>query len=307
MKHSEGTDRVNVIALIVRKNSKVLLERRKKDRKVDRGKIVIPGGHVEDTETLEQACKRELKEELDLECSDFRHVVSIPHDTVSEKQMVHYYSCENWRGVPKNLEADAIFWISIENLKCLDFEIDRRAVRKSLRQASISDRTGRSRRTDRVQREDEELRRRYPNHPIVATGAIVIHQGRLLLIRRDSEPDRDKWTVPGGVVELGERVKDAVVRETREECGLEIQVVDERPIYVTDNIIIDRSGKPEYHYVMLEFLSRVKGGRLKHGSDVKEAVWVPLGEVRNYDLTKGFRAFFERYENKLVDLSSRGM
>lgn len=160
---------------------------------------------------------------------------------------------------------------------------------------------------DRVQKHGEELRRRYPSHPIVTVGAIVIHQGQLLLIRRDSEPDRDKWTVPGGVVELGERVKDAVVRETKEECGLDVEVVDERPIYVADNIISDRSGKPQYHYVILEFLSRVKGGRLKHDSDVKEAVWVPLRKVRNYDLTRGFRAFFERYENKLADLSARGI
>ncbi|MFX1301472.1 MAG: NUDIX hydrolase [Promethearchaeota archaeon] len=90
MEHSEDSDRVNVVALIVRKNGEVLLERRKKDRKVDPGKLVIPEGHVEDTETQEQACKRELKEELDLECSKFRHVISIPHDTTSEKQMVHY-------------------------------------------------------------------------------------------------------------------------------------------------------------------------------------------------------------------------
>ena len=140
MPHCAGATRVNVVALIIRKNSKVLLERRKKDRRVDPDKVVIPGGHVENRESLEQACKRELKEELDLECSDFRHVVSVPHDTVSEKQMVHYYSCEDWMGVPKNLEADAIFWTDVRNLKCLDFEIDRMAVRRCLGQISPTDR-----------------------------------------------------------------------------------------------------------------------------------------------------------------------
>jgi hypothetical protein len=64
----------------------------------------------------------------------------MPHDTISEKQIVHYYSCETWKGVPKNREADAIFWASVENLECLDFEIDKRAVRQSLRQANQSDR-----------------------------------------------------------------------------------------------------------------------------------------------------------------------
>ena len=138
MAQSEGLDRVDVVALIVQKNNKVLLERRKKNRKVDPGKIAIPGGHVESSETLEQACKRELEEELGLECSHFRHVVTYPHDTVSEKQMVHYYSCENWTGVPKSREAETIFWASIGNLRRLDYEIDRRAIKKCLKQTRPS-------------------------------------------------------------------------------------------------------------------------------------------------------------------------
>jgi 8-oxo-dGTP diphosphatase len=141
MASSKNMNRVDVVALIIRKNSEILLEKRKKDRRVDPGKTVIPGGHVEDPESLEQACARELKEELDLECSNFRFVASVPHDTISEKQMVHYYSCENWSGVPKNREADAIFWTSVENLDCLDFAIDKRAVRQSLGQKNQSDRT----------------------------------------------------------------------------------------------------------------------------------------------------------------------
>jgi len=129
---SKDVKRVDVIALIIRRNREILVEKRKNGRRVDPGKTAIPGGHVEDLESLEQACTRELKEELDLECSDFRFVTSVPHNTISEKQMVHYYSCENWKGVPKNREADAIFWASVENLECLDFEIDKRAVRQSL-------------------------------------------------------------------------------------------------------------------------------------------------------------------------------
>ena len=138
MANSEGMNRVNVVALIIRKNSEILVEKRKKDRRVDPGKTVIPGGHVEGAESFEQACARELKEELNLECSDFRFVASMPHDTVSEKQMVHYYSCENWKGVPENREAEAIFWTSVENMDCLDFEIDKKAVRQSLRQTGHS-------------------------------------------------------------------------------------------------------------------------------------------------------------------------
>ena len=140
MASSKDLKRVDVVALIVRRNNEILVEKRKKDRRVDAGKTAIPGGHVEDPESFEQACARELKEELDLECSDFRFVASMPHDTISEKQVVHYYLCENWKGVPKNREADSIFWTSVENLECLDFEIDRKAVRQSLGQANQSDR-----------------------------------------------------------------------------------------------------------------------------------------------------------------------
>jgi mutator protein MutT len=139
MARSRRIDRVDVVALVIVKNERVLLERRKKDRKVDPGKIAIPGGHVENGESLEQACKRELEEELGLECNDFRYVVSIPHDSTSEKQIVHYYSCENWKGVPKSREAESTFWISIKNLKCLDFEIDRTAIQISIEQKKQTD------------------------------------------------------------------------------------------------------------------------------------------------------------------------
>jgi len=154
MASSKKMNRVDVVALIIRKNSEILLEKRKKDRRVDPGKTVIPGGHVEDPESLEQACARELKEELDLECSNFRFVASMPHDTISEKQIVHYYLCENWKGVPKNREADAIFWTSVENLDCLDFAIDKRAVRQSLGQTNQCDRAVSTLDQSRVEGED---------------------------------------------------------------------------------------------------------------------------------------------------------
>lgn len=138
MASSKDMSRIDVVALIIRKDNEILVEKRKKDRRVDPGKTAIPGGHVDDPESLEQACARELKEELDLECSDFRFVTSIPHDTIFEKQMVHYYSCENWKGVPKSQEADSIFWTGVENLECLDFEIDKRAIRQFLIQTNHS-------------------------------------------------------------------------------------------------------------------------------------------------------------------------
>ena len=143
------------------------------------------------------------------------------------------------------------------------------------------------------------MNREYPVHPIAAVGAIVISEDKLLLVRRGFEPSKDMWTVPGGAVELGEKVKDAVIREAKEECGLEIRIEEERPIDVIDTIIVNENGRPQYHYIVLYFLGRRKDGQLRAGGDAKETRWVPFQEVTNYDLTSGFRAFFEKYGSKL--------
>jgi 8-oxo-dGTP diphosphatase len=124
--------KADVVALIICKDKKVLLEKRKENRRNDPGKTAIPGGHVKNGENLLQACKRELREELDLQCNKFTFVTKILHNTPSEEQIVHYYSCENWKGTPKCREAERILWFDTERLECLDFEEDRQAVTELL-------------------------------------------------------------------------------------------------------------------------------------------------------------------------------
>ncbi len=143
------------------------------------------------------------------------------------------------------------------------------------------------------------MRREYPRQPIVGVGALIVHDGRLVLVKRGVEPDKGGWSIPGGAVDLGERVREAAVREAGEECGLDIEIAVDRPMDVVDSVYTDEKGGFRYHYVLLQFLARPRGGKLKPGSDVLDAKWVPLEDVETYDLTKSFRSFFKKHRNEL--------
>jgi len=141
------------------------------------------------------------------------------------------------------------------------------------------------------------LRREYPSQPIVGVGAIILNQDKILLVKRGVEPGRGRWSIPGGAVELGERLHEALKREVGEECGLDVEV--DRLMDVVENIIPDENGRLRFHYVVLDFLARLRGGNLKPASDVADARWVPLDQVEAYDLTKTFRSFFEKHKKEL--------
>lgn len=124
------------------------------------------------------------------------------------------------------------------------------------------------------------MKRDYPDRPIVGVGAIVVHEGRALVVRRATEPLKGEWSIPGGVLELGEKLREGVAREVLEETGLEVEAGEVLEVF--DSIIADPDGKTQYHYVLIDFLCRVKEGELKAGSDVSEARWVcveDLGEL----------------------------
>jgi len=143
------------------------------------------------------------------------------------------------------------------------------------------------------------LSREYPTQPIVGVGALIVYDGRIVLVRRGVDPGKGKWSIPGGAVNLGEKVREAAVREAEEECGLNIEIAVDRPMDVVDSIRKDETGRSRYHYVLLQFLARPRGGKLKPDSDVLDAEWVPLEAVEIYDLTKSFRSFFNRHRQEL--------
>jgi mutator protein MutT len=119
----------------------------------------------------------------------------------------------------------------------------------------------------------------------VSVGAAVVDGSRLLLIRRSKEPSKGLWSVPGGVIELGETVQDAVKREVKEETGIDVQV--ERLLDVADAIIRDEQGQVRFHYVVIRYLARPLTTMARPRSDVSEAKWVDLTDATNYPLTKG--------------------
>jgi 8-oxo-dGTP diphosphatase len=120
-----------------------------------------------------------------------------------------------------------------------------------------------------------------PARPIVGVGAVVVHEGRVLLIQRDKEPLRGRWLVPGGTVELGETLQDAVVREVFEETAL--RVSPREVVLVFDRI--ERDGPDvRYHYVIVDYVCDLEGGVLAPGSDARAAAWVAAEDLPRYDV-----------------------
>jgi ADP-ribose pyrophosphatase YjhB (NUDIX family) len=123
------------------------------------------------------------------------------------------------------------------------------------------------------------LQREFPIAPLVGVGAVIVHEGRVLLVQRGREPMKGRWTIPGGLIEIGEMLQEAVVRETREETGLEVE-----PIELVE--LLDRihreEGRVRYHYVIADYLCRVTGGELAAADDAAAVRWVERTEWNSH-------------------------
>jgi ADP-ribose pyrophosphatase YjhB (NUDIX family) len=127
------------------------------------------------------------------------------------------------------------------------------------------------------------MSREYPDYPRVGVGAVILDGDRVLLIQRGGVTLPGKWSVPGGLVELGETTREAVCREIGEECGLDIELVD--VCGVLDRVVRDAEGRVRYHWVLVDFLAVARGGTLCAGDDAADARWVRIDEVESYDTT----------------------
>jgi len=149
-----------------------------------------------------------------------------------------------------------------------------------------------------------QVRRRYPQQPVVAVGAVVLREGRILLARRGKKPHYGRWSLPGGVVRLGENLREAVKRELYEECSLEVEVEDAAE--VVEQLIADEAGHVQYHYVIIDYLASWKRGELTLSQEVLEARWVTPGELARYDLTDGTLEVIQRLLAKAHVLGGSG-
>jgi 8-oxo-dGTP diphosphatase len=140
------------------------------------------------------------------------------------------------------------------------------------------------------------MNREFPEHPLVGVGSIVIEADRVVLVKRAHPPIQGQWSIPGGVLEVGEMVREAAIREAREETGLIVEPGQLLGVY--DRILRDPEHRVQYHYVLIDFLCRKVGGELLAASDASEVRWFKLEELPPLNLAedtleviqKGFQA-----------------
>jgi 8-oxo-dGTP diphosphatase len=126
------------------------------------------------------------------------------------------------------------------------------------------------------------MKREFPEIPLVGVGAVIIEENRVVLVKRAHPPLQAQWSIPGGVLEVGELVREAAVREAREETGLIVEPGELLGVY--DRVLRDPEQRVQYHYVLIDFLCRRAGGELFAASDAAEVGWFTMGELPELNL-----------------------
>jgi 8-oxo-dGTP diphosphatase len=143
--------------------------------------------------------------------------------------------------------------------------------------------------------------REFPDAPRVGVGAVILDGDRVLLVKRGQPPSQGKWSIPGGLIHLGERIEDAVRREVLEECGVRVRllglcgVIDR--VRLAPSHVLPPGGQParvHYHYVIIDYAAAIEAGTPRAGSDAAEVRWVPVSEVERYDTTDGLADMVHR-------------
>ena len=127
------------------------------------------------------------------------------------------------------------------------------------------------------------MTREFPDRPIVGVGGVVVQDGRALIVKRAHEPRKGEWSLPGGIVELGETLVEAVRREIKEETGLEVEVGEVVEVF---DRVHRLDGRIQYHFVIVDYLCRPTGGTLCAADDAEDAAWVTSDEIDRYGINE---------------------
>jgi len=136
------------------------------------------------------------------------------------------------------------------------------------------------------------MAREYPAHPVVGVGAVVVRDGKALIIKRGHEPRKGEWSLPGGRVELGESLVEALKREIKEETGLDVEPGE--VIESFDRIHRDPDGRVRYHFVIVDYVCRVSSGDAVAGSDAEAVAWISADEIDRYGINPHAAAVIRR-------------
>lgn len=136
------------------------------------------------------------------------------------------------------------------------------------------------------------MKREYPDAPLVGVGAVIIEAGRVALVRRGQPPLLGEWSIPGGVLEVGETLREAVIREAREETGLVVDAGELLGIF--ERLVPDGEGRVRYHYVLMDFLCIRKDGALLAASDAADVRWFAPVELADLKLAPDTLAVIQK-------------
>jgi 8-oxo-dGTP diphosphatase len=142
------------------------------------------------------------------------------------------------------------------------------------------------------------MKREFPEIPRVGVGAIIIEDSRVLLVKRAHPPLQAQWSIPGGVLEIGEMIREAAIREAREETGLIVQPRELLGVY--DRVLRNAEQRVQYHYVLIDFLCRRVGGELLAASDAEEVCWFTRDQLPPLNLAEDTQDVIAKGFAKLI-------
>jgi 8-oxo-dGTP diphosphatase len=143
--------------------------------------------------------------------------------------------------------------------------------------------------------------RTYPDRPIIGVGAVIVDGQRALVVRRANEPLKGQWSVPGGMLELGETLQQGLIREVQEETALVVQPIEVLEVF--DSIFRDADGRVRYHYVLIDYLCSVVSGEARAATDVSEVRWVREGELAALQMRDVTEAVVRKAIARSLDLN----